>query len=414
MVLSAPVAGRPQSGAQARRHQTILAMAGTAGIEIASIVILYPTPEAACSEMHEAYGFPVSAPPTNLLVTSPVRRLLTLIADPRREPSLCWKRRALHRWIEPRLRGADVVFVEAGYDEIASSLSIPAIADLDDLEVQRVDQRISAIKETLHRRGRGSPRSWSERLVVRLRLVAEMERRRRWRTVQNRTLATAAAVLVCSDADRTFLEVEPVTGPRADIVVVPNGYESTREPVGFDEARRPGAVAFVGHFGYRPNIDAIEWFVDQVWPRLVGDRPGIGALVVGMRSDEIGLERHAGVVTTGRVDDPVDSLAEADVVVVPLQSGVGTRLKIIEAWAAGLPVVSTSIGAYGLGTTDGVDLLIADTPEDFGAAVERLLDDVSLRRLLRQNGFRRASDMTWDRSRAEMVRVVVSVARPDA
>jgi glycosyltransferase involved in cell wall biosynthesis len=409
LVLGATVLGQPQSGVQARRHHAILAMTD---FDVVSIVVLYPTPESACREMKEAYGVPVVAPPADLLVTSPARRLFMLMADPRREPSLCWRRHALRQWLEPRLAGADVAFVEAGYDQIASALPVPAVVDLDDLVVQQAKQRIAAIQDTLHHGGATSWRRWPARVALWLRLVAELERQRRWRSVQNRCMARAAVVLVCSDDDRLLLEAEQIRGRKAELVVVRNGYEPTRPPVGSDEPRHPATVAFVGHFGYQPNSEAIGWFVDQVWPTLFAARPGIRALVVGLRSDELGLERHEGVFATGRVDDPVDYLAQADVVVVPLRSGGGTRIKIIEAWAYGVPVVSTSIGAYGLGASDAVDLLIADTPEAFAEAVERLLDDVALRTSLRENGLRRASDLTWDRSRVEIARVIEATGQP--
>ena len=86
----------------------------------------------------------------------------------------------------------------------------------------------------------------------------------------------------------------------------------------------------------------------------------------------------------------------------------GTRIKISEAWAQGLPIVSTSIGAHGLQVQDEVDVLIADTPSAFAAAIERLSHDVALRRRLRENGLRRSQSLTWQRSRATLVQVLTA------
>jgi glycosyltransferase involved in cell wall biosynthesis len=119
------------------------------------------------------------------------------------------------------------------------------------------------------------------------------------------------------------------------------------------------------------------------------------------------------VVVTGLVADMTDELARADVVVVPLRSGSGTRLKILEAMAHGVPVVSTTIGAEGLDVQDGVHLLVADTAEAMVAAVERLQDDPGLRARLVANARARFDEGYEDRAAADRIHDVVDSLRRD-
>jgi glycosyltransferase involved in cell wall biosynthesis len=116
----------------------------------------------------------------------------------------------------------------------------------------------------------------------------------------------------------------------------------------------------------------------------------------------VGVARYAagdsGIELIGPVADAVQTLASARVVVVPMRSGSGTRLKILEAWAAGRAVVSTTLGAEGLDARHGEHLLLADTPEDFAAAVSRLLSSPEDRRRLGRAGRELyQARFTWER-----------------
>jgi glycosyltransferase involved in cell wall biosynthesis len=115
-----------------------------------------------------------------------------------------------------------------------------------------------------------------------------------------------------------------------------------------------------------------------------------------------GLDRAlaAAIESTGcaaatDVPDPLPYLHAARAAIVPLLSGGGTRLKILEAWAAGVPVVSTRVGAAGLDCVDGEDAMIACDPQSFAAALRRVLDDDALHAHLRRNGLRHASFLRW-------------------
>jgi glycosyltransferase involved in cell wall biosynthesis len=126
---------------------------------------------------------------------------------------------------------------------------------------------------------------------------------------------------------------------------------------------------------FRPNVDAVLWFVQKVLPLVQAEMPEVRFVVVGQRPHRRldALRDDPSVTLTGRVEDTRPYITDAAVYVVPLRMGGGTRFKILEAMAMGKPVVSTRLGAEGFPVTHGRDLLLADTPADFAAAVVGLL-----------------------------------------
>jgi polysaccharide biosynthesis protein PslH len=142
---------------------------------------------------------------------------------------------------------------------------------------------------------------------------------------------------------------------------------------------------FSGNLEYHPNVQAIRWFRSEIWPR-VRDRVEwrlIGRNPEAVREIVVGDSR---IRLVGPVDDAVAAIAEAKVCIVPLLSGSGTRFKILEAWAAARAVVSTTLGAEGLGARSGEHLVIADSPVEFANAILQLLDDSGLRDKLGKAG----------------------------
>jgi len=145
---------------------------------------------------------------------------------------------------------------------------------------------------------------------------------------------------------------------------------------------------FTGAMDWLPNVDGARFFASQVLPRLRQRVPRVRMLVVG-RGPSLSLERElagTGVELTGAVDDVRPYLARAGLVVVPLRIGGGTRLKILEAWAMGRPVLSTTIGAEGLPARDGDGIAIADDPEAFAARAAELLGDPTMGTRLGRRG----------------------------
>ncbi len=142
----------------------------------------------------------------------------------------------------------------------------------------------------------------------------------------------------------------------------------------------PPSILFQGSLNYAPNMDAADWFVREIVPRVLERVPGATVRLVGRPTPGVErLEQPPRVTVVGRVADMDPELERADLVVVPLRYGSGTRVKILEAFAHRIPVVSTTIGAEGLGAVDGVHLLVADDPEAFAERCGRLLTDVDLR-----------------------------------
>ncbi|MGD0299045.1 MAG: glycosyltransferase family 4 protein [Bryobacteraceae bacterium] len=175
-------------------------------------------------------------------------------------------------------------------------------------------------------------------------------------------------LLVTSDEDsKTARELAPHTR----ITVYPNALPE----IPLEERVEREEIVFSGNLEYTPNISAIRFFHDRVWPGLRSRWPILKWKIVGKHPEAIqGIVRgDTRIELTGFVKDAVASLRTAKVAVVPVLAGSGTRVKILEAWAAGTAVVSTTLGAAGLGCRNGEHLLVADDPGSFAGAVSELL-----------------------------------------
>lgn len=152
----------------------------------------------------------------------------------------------------------------------------------------------------------------------------------------------------------------------------------------------PFRITHVGTMYWPPNAAGILWFWREVWPRIQARLPQARLTLIGKNPPPAlrALAQEPGVDVLGYVDDLAPYLAETAVFIVPLHAGGGMRVKIVDAWCWGLPVVSTTIGAEGIAVRDGENILLADAPTDFAAAVERLLRDGELRSRLRAEGRR--------------------------
>ncbi|MBC7931268.1 MAG: glycosyltransferase [Rubrivivax sp.] len=165
---------------------------------------------------------------------------------------------------------------------------------------------------------------------------------------------------------------------------VPTGVDTQYfRPGVASEVRRPHELVFTGSMDWLPNEDAIRYFTAEIMPR-VRERVSDATLTVVGRNPFPGLVELSGRVpwleVTGRVEDVRPFMERAAAYVVPLRIGGGTRLKIFEAMAMELPLVSTTIGAEGLPVRDQLELLLADTPESFADAVVRVLTDENVAR----------------------------------
>jgi glycosyltransferase involved in cell wall biosynthesis len=185
--------------------------------------------------------------------------------------------------------------------------------------------------------------------------------------------------------------------PTARCVVAPNGADIER----LSPTAQPPEVDLlgVGGLNWTPNREGLELLCEEILPVIRRTRPGVSVRWVGRATDaerKWYRERH-GIELTGYVEDVRPAFASAACVVAPLRSGGGTRLKVIDAWAMGKALVSTTIGSEGLDAKDGVNVLIADDPAAFAAATLRLLEDGALRdRLGRAARATVESTYAWD------------------
>jgi sugar transferase (PEP-CTERM/EpsH1 system associated) len=180
-------------------------------------------------------------------------------------------------------------------------------------------------------------------------------------------------IITVSDLERTWVQQH---APQSLVDVVPNGVDT--------EYFRPGSpiastsnpyIVFTGAMDYPPNVDAAGWLCSEILPQLQRSVPGILLKIVGKNPHPRVLElgQRKGVEVTGTVADIRGYVAESLALVVPLRSGGGTRLKILEAMALERPVISTTVGAEGLDINPGTDILIADDAQQFVNHIRSLL-----------------------------------------
>ncbi len=231
----------------------------------------------------------------------------------------------------------------------------------------------------------GPERTWrSARGMARCRYgLALWKANRYWRHAMRRYQAVTAVSEEEAEAVRRVLGASAAGTP--PVSVVPNG-------VDVSAYRRapgrvvPGRLIYNGSLSYAPNLDAVRWFAEEILPRIAAEVPEAHLVVTG-RDDGLAIDdlrANPRIHLTGFLPDLRPALDEAALCVVPLRAGGGTRLKVLEAWAAELPVVSTTLGAAGLGARDGENVALADTPEAFASAVVRLLGEPDPAKMLAQ------------------------------
>lgn len=194
-----------------------------------------------------------------------------------------------------------------------------------------------------------------------------------------RAWSEATVVGVMSENDEAM--VHRAT-PGVKTVLAPNGVDVDYFQPDFTTPRDSRTAVFMGDYKYFPNTDAVLYFAEAILP-LIRERHGDFRLQLlgkdaGPQLAALGSDPRGAVEIAGLVDDTRPYLRGSAVFVCPLRSGSGTRFKLMEALACGCPVVSTSIGAEGLGAVDGEHMLIRDTPHDFAQAVISLLANPAL------------------------------------
>jgi glycosyltransferase involved in cell wall biosynthesis len=383
----------------------VTALAELADVDVFTVV---PAGTEGAAAPSDAPMTRLAAAPTTPRGGVPAARLARWLLS-RRPRSLLWRdwtapRAALREWAG---RDYDVVWFShaTSYLAFRDLLPGPHIVDLDNLTSSTLR----------HRRATQLRNGFAIRMpTVLARGAADTIDARRWRQAETEIAARAEAVVVCSELDRARL------GQR-NTWVVPNGYEPrfAGRPESADQSSRPASegsggppvLLMVGLLRYEPNRDGATYFARRVLPLVRETLPDAELRVVGhydTREQIAGLLGAPGVVITGEVPDLTELMLASDVAVVPIRFGGGTRIKILEAFAWSVPVVSTSVGAEGLDVVDGKHLLIADDPRSMSQACLRILTDRQLAARLRAAGRELwAERYTWAKV-SEDVRSTVS------
>ncbi|MBI5878445.1 MAG: glycosyltransferase [Chloroflexi bacterium] len=206
--------------------------------------------------------------------------------------------------------------------------------------------------------------------------------------------------LVCSrDDERMLSKLRPETR----FAIMPNGvdtaYFAPRADWPTDGETNAPTLVYSGTMHYYPNIDAVLYFWREIYPRLLVCVPDVRILIVGHQPppEILRLGEHPNVVVTGSVPDVRPYLARSTAMFVPLRLGGGTRLKILEAMAMGVPVISTTIGCQGLNVEDGLHIVVADDPEVFAAKAAALLVDRDLQHRLSASARELSATYDWSR-----------------
>jgi len=200
---------------------------------------------------------------------------------------------------------------------------------------------------------------------------------RKLRRDESAAFRSADGIYACSVADQERLLAHV---PSARTIVIPNAADvDFYQPRPSDPPPDGRTVVFFGLLSTFPNVDGVLFFLREIWPRIAAERAQARCRIIGRRPPASVLELAGPrVEIAGFVADLRPHLASAAVLVVPLRVGGGTRLKIVEGMAMGKPIVSTTLGAEGVEAVPGRDILIADDPASFAAAVVRVLDDPAL------------------------------------
>ena len=225
------------------------------------------------------------------------------------------------------------------------------------------------------------------------------------RALESRLLPVYSLLLTTSEADAALARS---IAPTARVAVYPNAIPDLPVPAVAEQ----NVVVFSGNFEYHPNIDAVGFLVHSIWPEVVKKCPELRLRLVGRGDRFIRHLLPSGmkIETTGAIENAMAEIAAARIVVAPLRAGSGTRIKIVEAWAAARPVVATSLAAEGLEYREGRDLLIANEGGAIAETIAGLSANPGLRSEIAAGGRRLFGERyTW-----QAAWQTLSAAFPDA
>jgi glycosyltransferase involved in cell wall biosynthesis len=372
LVISTGLPAAPMTGGRVRTDRLARALAQLGPVTIAGFV-LEGEPEPVLGRPLHGVAVPWEPPPLYARMSSSDElesaRAYEQLATGIREPWIvsCYESAALHEEVS-RICAAGVDLVVIDHTLMGAYLAqvpagVPTVLDLHNVHWRMASRDAE--------RGAEDPRE-AERVGAYERSLIE----------------ASDLTLVVSGADAA---AAGKLAPAARIEVVPNGVD-TEVFAPAAAAPERGYLLFTGLMNYRPNVEAVEWFAGEVLPLL---DQGVLNVVGSTPAPEVAALAGERVAVHGEVPDTRPYQWRAEVVVVPLLSGGGTRLKVLEAAACGNAIVSTSIGAEGLDFEPGTDLLVADSAPEFADAVAAVLADGRLRERLGRNARRAVERYRW-------------------
>lgn len=414
VIVGAPVGRHPSTGGEMRRQHIIAAVRRVMPTDV---FVVHATSEQDLAEMEEVFAVRAGGLSSNPARQPRIRRWIAVIRHPGL-PSRIARRnsRAIAAEFTHFATSYVVTVVERieDYLLLRPELTGHVIVDFDDLESDLVGQ--------LRHLNLGDDESAPPKLQLgtlrstmpTLRRLSRRPRRAltlaldewRWKWVERWTASMVGHVLVCNDEDCVKL------GSPSNAVMARNGFELSGPPVGRLEVRDPPTVGFWGSIGYLPNADGAAFLVKDVLPHLKLMMPNVRVLIVGRGADRLAFDDQSAVTVEGYVTAMAFALERIDVAVVPLRMGAGTRIKILEAWANQIPVVSTSIGAYGLARSKGAGVLVADSASELARSLKEALTDNDLRRRLIAEGLARVQMHSWAGLEASIGQLISGVCDP--
>lgn len=231
--------------------------------------------------------------------------------------------------------------------------------------------------------------------------VQRLRRFERWACLEVdgvTAVSEADAALLTALVDEQHLENRQpsVASNQMPIVAIPNSIDVDKykaegiETIQFD-------LMFAGKMDYRPNVDAVLWFAERVWPMILAKRPLTTWVIVGQKPHErlAGLNGQANITLTGWVESMLPYWKGATIAVMPFRIGSGTRLKIIEAMASETPIVSTSVGAEGFPVTHGKEVILVNEAQEMATAVLELLENKTKQDALKEEGLTFVQHYDW-------------------
>lgn len=204
------------------------------------------------------------------------------------------------------------------------------------------------------------------------------------RKVEDSILNKVDGYMTISEPDYQYFEK---TAPEIPGVVIPFGIDMDNYELedDFIASDKP-SLCHIGSMNWSPNIEGIEWFLDDVWPLIHEAHPDLEFTVAGHGTPEHLMQRKdANVTFVGTVPDANEFMLDHELMIVPLLSGSGIRVKIVEAMALGRVVITTSVGAEGLSVENGKHLFIADTPEEFLSVINKCIQTPDLCTIISEN-----------------------------